>query len=139
MLLRYTLSRTYVHKISSWAATLTADFKPPAEDASATIQFSGTQPRGGTVISIGNDLYKVISATTSTAVVINIKNKGNSTDNIPVGTHIFRYRAIVLTPSVVYNVHVEGMTITGRRKALTVSNTFKTSLKIVRSTGCRSP
>ena len=129
--LKYALSRSYEEDISSWATTLTATFKPPAEDANATIQFTGTQPRGGTVISIGNDLYKVISSTATTAIVTNVKNKGNSKNEIAAGTHIYKYRAIVLTQSVVYNVSVQDMTITGKRKALTVSNTFKTSFKNV--------
>ncbi len=129
--LKYKLSRSYQQSVSSWTATLTAAFTPPAENENAAIQFSGTQPRGGTIISIGNDLYKVLSSTASTAVVMNIKNKGNSNNIMPAGTHIFRYRAIILTPSVVYNVNVQNLTITGRRKALTVSNTFKTYFKNV--------
>ena len=130
--LKYKLSRSYAASISSWAATLTESFKPPAEGSSGIINFGGTQPRGGTSISIGNDLYKVVSSTTSSAVVINTKNKGNSTSLFPAGTHLFKYRAIVLTPGVVYNVSVSDMTVTGKRKALTVSNTFKTSFNNMR-------
>lgn len=130
--LRYKLSRSYSENVSSWAATLTSDFKSPAEGSNGTIQFSGTQPRGGTAISLGNDLYKVISATSTSAFVTNVKNKGNSSATIKAGTHIFKYRAIVFTPSVVYNVSVEDITVTGKRKAITVSNTFKTSFKNVR-------
>lgn len=129
---KYSLSRDYTQQVSSWAATLTADFKPPAESSNATINFSGTTPRAGTAISIGNDLYKVISVTSNSAVVSNVKNKGNSSAVIPSGTHIYKYRAIVLTPSVVYNVSVSDITITGKRKSITVSNTFKTSFKNVR-------
>jgi hypothetical protein len=130
--LKYKLSRSYEQSISSWAATLTNAFKPPAEDASASIQFSGTQPRAGTTISIGNDLYKVVSSTASTAVVINVKHKGNSTNIISAGTPVFRFRAITLAPSVVHDVNVKNITITGRRNALTVSNTFKTNFENVR-------
>ncbi len=130
--LKYKLSRSYEQRVSSWGAIVSTMFKPPAEGLSATISFNGTQPRGGTVISIGNDLYQVVSSTASTAVVINIKNKGNSKNIIPAGTPVFKYRAIVLTPSVVRNVVVQDMTITGRRKALTVSNTFRTYFKNVR-------
>lgn len=130
--LKYKLSRSYSENVSSWAATLTTDFKPPAEGANATIYFSGTQPRGGTAISLGNNLYKVISSNSTSAVVSNVKNKGNTPAIIKTGTHIFKYRAIVFTPSVVYNVSVENMTVTGRRKALTVSNTFKASFKNMR-------
>ena len=130
--LKHNLSRSYSQNLSSWAAALTADFKPPAEGSNGTIYFSGTQPRGGTAISIGNDLYKVVSSTNTSAVVTNVKNKGNNTSVIPAGTHIFKYRAIVLTPSVVYNVAVSDMTVTGKRKSLTVSNTFKTSFNNMR-------
>lgn len=130
--LKYALSRSYTENVSSWAATLTSNFQPPVEGSIATIYFSGTQPRGGTAISIGNNLYKVISSTTNSAVVINVKNKGNSTTVIPAGTHIFKYRAIVFTPSVVSNVSVSGITITGKRKSVVVSNTFKTSFNNVR-------
>lgn len=130
--LKYPLSRSYTESVSSWAATLTTDFKPPVEGNTATIYFSGTQPRNGTAISIGNNLYKVVSSTTNSAVVINVKNKGNSNEIIPAGTHIFKYRAIVLTRSVVYNVSVSDMTVTGKRKSITVSNTFKTYFKNVR-------
>ncbi len=130
--LKYPLSRSYTENVSSWTATLAADFKPPAEGANATMYFSGTQPRDGTAISIGNYLYKVVSSTLNSAVVINVKNKGNSADIIKAGTHIFKYRAIVLTPSVVYNVSVSDMTVTGKRKSITVSNTFKTVFKNMR-------
>lgn len=130
--LKYSLSRDYTQQVSSWAATLTADFKPPAEGSNATIYFSGTTPRAGTAISIGNDLYKVVSVTSNSAVISNVKNKGNSASIIPSGTHIFKYRAMVLTPSVIYNISVSDITITGKRKSLTVSNTFKTSFKNVR-------
>lgn len=130
--LKYKLSRSYAENVSSWAATLTTDFTPPSEGNNATIHFSGSQPRTGTAISLGNDLYKVISSTSTSAVVMNVKNKGNSAATIKAGTHIFKYRAIVLTPSVVYNVSVEDITVTGKRKAITVSNTFKTSFKNVR-------
>ena len=130
--LKYKLSRGYEQHVSSWAAIVSTDFKPPADGSSATISFNGTQPRGGTAISIGNDLYQVVSSTASTAVVINVKNKGNGKNIIPAGTPIFKYRAIVLTPSVVRNIVVQDMTVTGRRKAITVSNTFKTYFKNMR-------
>ncbi len=137
--LKYNLSRSYAQSISSWAATLTTDYKPPAEGNNATIYFSGTQPRGGTAISIGNDLYKVVSSTASSAVVINVKDKGNKLTVIKAGTHIFKYRAIVLTPSIVYNVAVSDITITGKRKSIIVSNTFKTSFKNVRFNWMNQP
>lgn len=130
--LKYPLSRSYTENVSSWAATLTSNFTPPAEGSTATIYFSGTQPRGGTAISIGNNLYKVVSSAANSAVVMNVKNKGNSNAIIKSGTHIFKYRAIALTPGVVYNVSVSDMTVTGKRKSITVSNTFKTSFKNMR-------
>lgn len=126
LFLKYKLSRSYTQNVSSWTATLTQNFIPPAEGANATVYFNGTQPQNNTAISIGNNLYKVVSSTASSAVVMNVSNKGNSSSAIPAGTHIYKYRAIVFTPSVVYNVSVQDMTISGRRKALTVSNTFKT-------------
>ena len=139
IILKYKLSRSYAYSISSWAATLTESFKPPAEGTSGIINFSGTQPRGGTSVSIGNDLYKVVSSTASSAVVINTKNKGNNTSVISAGMHIFKYRAIALTPGVVYNVSVSDMTVTGRRKSLIVSNTFKTSFKNMRINWLQQP
>jgi len=124
--LKYKLSRSYTQAVSSWTATLTQDFTPPAEGSTATMYFNGTQPRGSIAISIGNDLYKVVSSTPTSAVVMNVPDKGNASATMPAGTHIFRYRAIALTPGVVYNVNVQDITVSGRRKALTVSNTFKT-------------
>jgi hypothetical protein len=127
--LKYNLSRSYTQAVSSWTAALTQDFTPPAEGGTAAMYFNGTQPGGGIAISIGNDLYKVISSTPTSAVVMNVPDKGNASAIMPAGTHIFRYRAIALTPAVVYNTSVQNMTITGRRKALIVSNTFKTYFK----------
>lgn len=132
LFLKYSLSRSYAENISSWAATLTADFKPPAEGQTSTINFSGTKPNGGLAISIGNDLYKVVSSTANSAVVINTKSKGNSSAIIKAGTHIFKYRAIIFPSSVVYNVSVSDLTVTGKRKSVVVSNTFKTSFNNVR-------
>lgn len=124
---KYNLSRDYSQGLSSWQGTLTQDFTPPAEGTTATIHYSGDQVSAvNNALSIGNDLYNIISSTSNTALVQNVPNKGNGTSVLPTGTHLFKYRAIVLTPTTVYNTKVQDLTINSNIRLLTLSNSIKT-------------
>ncbi|MCD0490357.1 hypothetical protein LPB86_19120 [Pedobacter sp. MC2016-14] len=130
--LKYNFSKDYTAARSSWNGTLTADFTPPAVNATAVAQITNPPAAGANVaVSLGNDLYQV-TAQSGTSVTLKNLGKGNGTAVIPTGTKVYKARAVYLTPSTAYNTIVEDMTIEGHRKAVVVANSVKSYFNRVR-------
>jgi hypothetical protein len=131
---KYNFARDYTAARSSWNGTLTAPFTPPAINASAIAQIESPPPMNANqAISLGNDLYQVTASSGNNVTLRNL-GKGNGTAVIPAGTRVYKARAIYLTPSTVYNIIVEDMSIDGQRNGLVVSNSVKSYFNRIRLT-----
>ena len=123
----YPIGRDYTTDKSAWYGTLTQPFTPPAagSTAKAVALKAPWNKRYPYPISLGNNLYSVMQ-TDGTNMVLKNMGKGNATAELPAGTHVYKGRAIRLTPSAAYNIQVEDMTIEGHRKTVVVSNSVQT-------------
>jgi len=122
---RYHWSRDFTSIRSSYAGTLTADFTPPAEGATAIAQVSLSPGTTNNIaISLGNNLYQVTALNGPNSITLKNLGKGNGTDVLPAGTFIYKSRAIFPTPGVALDTRIEGVTISGSRKSLVVDNSI---------------
>lgn len=126
------LNREYSSIASSNATTLASPFTPPAVGEMGIAVLTSNPPIVANLsISIGNDLYEIVTVSGLNVTVRNI-GKGNGTAQFPAGTKVFKSRCIFLTPSTAVNVQVKNLTIDGHRKGIIISNSMDTYFSDVR-------
>ncbi|MBB3057510.1 glycosyl hydrolase family 28-related protein [Mucilaginibacter gotjawali] len=123
--LKYPLSRNYDYEGENWFGALLKDFKPPKVGGIAMAIIQHAPQKKGMPISIGNEIYSVVSEKGDTVFLLN-PGRANSTNVIPAGTHVTKGRQVIIDrgPS---NDTIDGLTIQGKQtRVFSADNTFNT-------------
>jgi hypothetical protein len=133
---KYPLARDYTLEKFNGASVTKAPFKMPGADDVVGVKLSSEAgnfvPAVGNTISIGTDLFRVTKVfkkdgTGTASVVLEYFGRGDTSakTEIPTGTPIGKSRAVVRVTKTTRDFRCENLQIVGRRKALSISNTYE--------------
>lgn len=124
-------ARDYTLAAINDAGRLARDFVMPGRDRTVRAEFAtgggDLRPAAGDIVSVGTDVFRVERTEGSGAAVLRNPGRANAPPGtrIPAGTKVAKERAILLLTASTRDFRCEGLTIIGRRKALTLSNSYR--------------
>lgn len=134
--LKYPLARDYTLERFNWAAETTETLKMPRAGGTAGVKLSNETgsyvPAVGNTISIGTNLFRVAKVFKkdgpgTARVVLEYFGRGETSpkSEFPPGTRVGKARSVVRLTQSTRDFRCENLQIVGRRKALSVSNTYE--------------
>lgn len=133
--LKCPLARDYTLDRFNWAAETKAPFKMPSPGGRVGVKLAtGTGhyvPAVGNTISIGTNLFRVAKVfkkdgPDTASVVLEYFGRGETSPKteIPAGARVGKARSVVRLTQTTRDFRCENLQIVGRRKALSISNTY---------------
>jgi len=133
--LKYPLARDYTLERFNWAAETKEPFKMPRDGGAIGVKLSNQAgsyvPAVGNTISIGTNLFRVAKVykkdgPSTASVVLEYFGRGDTEPKteLPAGARVGKARSVVKLTQTTRDFRCENLQIVGRRKALSVSNTY---------------
>lgn len=129
----YPLSRDYTLAGLNWAGKTVVDGLMPPVGGGVRVAFArGTGhalPARGDIVSVAENIFRVESVAEPSIVRLVNVGRGNaaSGSSIPAGSPVAKERGLVALEETTRGFRCEKLTLRGRRKALTVSNSYASS------------
>lgn len=130
---QHPLARDYSLSRLNWAGKIAQEFRIPLVGETVRVEFAQGpgffMPGRGDPVSIGENVFEVKAVHSPALIELINVGRGNSTAGtfVPAGTLVGKERGLIILKSSTRNFHCEKLTIRGRRKALTVSNSYNSS------------
>jgi hypothetical protein len=124
-------ARDYTLAAINDAGRLAQAFTLPARDRTVRAEFvvgeGNLRPGAGEVVSIGADVFRVERTAGGTAAILRNLGRANAPPGtrLAAGTKVAKERAILILTRSTRDFRCEGLTVVGRRKALTISNSYR--------------
>ena len=133
--LTHPLARDYTLDQLNWAGKTVVGCLMPRVDGAVRMAFAQGPdfflPSRGDVISVGENIFRVESATEPAFVRLVNVGRANAAAGSPIapGTLVAKERGLVIMAETTRGFRCEKLTVRGRRKALTLSNSFDTAFE----------
>jgi len=135
---KYPLARDYTLERFNWAAETKAAFKMPRAGGAVSVKLStgagNHLPAPGNTVSIGTSLFRVAKVLPkegpgTAEVVLEYFDRGDASpqSEVPAGARVGKSRAVVKLTRSTRDFRCENLQVVGRRKALSVSNSYETA------------
>ncbi|MEH6405774.1 MAG: pyocin knob domain-containing protein [Leeuwenhoekiella sp.] len=128
--MKYNLAEDYRIQYASWGGLTTAEATPAAPGQTFTLEANTSGFVAGRTLTIGDEndsqLFEMVSISGNIYTLRNIDGVQNSGNVIPSGSKIYKGRSLILTPSAVQNTVLRGITLEGKGKIVSISNTINT-------------